>query len=169
MGIFRRLLDALGSGSQEITADRAQVRIDHEEEREKLEVPASTVLRVVERKLAVDEFREEQFEEYLYPCFWDKYDDDFLAAKKVRHVIVLDVIGALEGVESRQVSERTQRLVDRGERNVALNLAALTRVDEIGLGEIVRSVVMLKREHGALALVNVPDRFHQLVARHKFL
>lgn len=127
-------------------------------------------MRVFERKLDLDELRREHFEAYQYPCFYDAIDDNFLAGNKIGHVIVLDLLDALVGPEpSEQLRVRIQRLEGNGERHIVLNLEGLTQIDSMGLGEVVRGMVILKRNHGTFPLVNAPEWFQQLVARVKFL
>jgi len=126
-------------------------------------------MRVTERTLTLDECRGELFEPYQEPCFWDVLDCEFLMAKEIGHVVVLDLAGGLEGSEAQEFLGRIQRLIERGERTIVVNLGALTKVDSVLLGELVVSYGTLKRIGGAMPLVNAPKHFRQLVASMKFL
>ncbi len=126
-------------------------------------------MRIVERRLDPDEFQRGDFKAYRHPCFCGPIDDDFLARKKIGHVIVLDLLDALVGpVPAEQLRVWIQRLVARGERHIVLNLEGLTRVDSMGLGEIIRALTVLSQNQGTFPLVNAPEHFQQLVAKFKF-
>jgi anti-anti-sigma factor len=129
----------------------------------------SRTVRVAERTVRLDECGGEGFEPYVEPCFYDLLDNELLAAKEISHVVVLDVVGALEGYQAQEFDGLIARLVERGERIIVVNLEGLTRLDSAGLGVLVRSYGTLKRSGRSMPIVNAPTRFRQFVASMKFL
>ena len=126
-------------------------------------------MRITERTLTLDERRSELFEAYQEPVFRDVLDNEFLATKHESHVIVLDLEGGLEARGGQDLLGRVQLLIERGERTIVINLAALTKMDSAGLGELVRSYAALKKVGGAMPLVNPPQHFRRVVGAMKFL
>ena len=103
------------------------------------------------------------------PCFYDLLEDELLAAKEISHVVVLDVVGALERYQAQEFNRLIARLVERGERIIVVNLQALTRIDSAGLGALACSYTILKTSGRSMPIVNAPKRFRQFVASMKFL
>jgi len=125
---------------------------------------------LVERMMTPHEYREERFAPFREPPFTgDAFDAESLVASDVHHVVVLDLAGAFEGPGVEELSKRIDGLRDRGEGIFVVNLSAVTKVDSMGLGELVRSFVRVSRGGGKLALVNPPQHFRQLVESMKFL
>src|SRR5262249_51604540 len=129
----------------------------------------SRMMRVVECTLTLDECGGESFEPYRQTGFLDGLKNELLAAKEISHVVVLDVVGALEGYQAQEFDGLIARLVERGERIIVVNLEALTRIDSAGLGALIRSYGTLKRSGRSMPIVNAPKRFRQFVASMKFL
>src|SRR5262252_3895157 len=121
-----------------------------------------------ERILTLDECRDQPFAPLRWAPFWDGLDYESLTKQGIGHVVVLDVDGALEGSDAQALFTWIQRLVQRGERTVVVNLADLGRVDSTGLGELIRSVVCIKKASGSMPLVNAPTHFRQLVEKCLF-
>jgi anti-anti-sigma factor len=126
-------------------------------------------MQITERTLTLEECRGELFEPHQEPCFWDVLDYESLVTQHIGRVIVLDLAGALEAQGGLNFLGHVNRLIERGERTVVINLAALTSVDSGGLGELVRSCVALHKLGGAMPLVNAPNHFHRFVAAIGFL
>src|SRR5262245_14714284 len=110
-------------------------------------------MRVTERTLSVHECGGEIFKPYRAACFWDVVDDELLATTEISHVVVLELVGALECQEADEFHAIVKRLVERGERIIVVNVEALTRIDSTGLGALVRSCVTLKRARGSMPIV----------------
>jgi anti-sigma B factor antagonist len=126
-------------------------------------------VRVVERKMTLHECQSERFELCQVAFFGHALDYELSVANEFGHVIVIDLAGALAGSESRELSDLIQRLVERGERIIVVNLGAVTDVDSMGLCELVRSFVAVTRNGGMMPLVNAPEHFRRLVESCKFL
>lgn len=126
-------------------------------------------MRVTERTLSVHECGGEIFKPYQAPCFWDVVDDEIPGTTETSHVVVLDLVGALECQEAEEFHAVVEHLVERGERIIVVNLETLTRIDSAGLGALVRSYVTLKRCRGSMPIVNAPKHFREFVASMRFL
>src|SRR5262249_32861379 len=93
------------------------------------------VMRIAERTLTLDECRAERFEPFQKIPFDDGLDVQLLAAKGIRNVLVLDLVGAFDGPDTHAFSARVRQLVYEGEHTIVVNLAAVTKWDSTGLGE----------------------------------
>ena len=76
-------------------------------------------------------------------------------------IVVLDLVGSLDSSYTPELGDRIKRLIECGERIVVFNLMAVTTVDDVGLGELVRSVVTVLQRGGAIQLVNAPTQFRE--------
>ncbi len=84
------------------------------------------------------------------------------------HVVGEVTILALSGRMTRNdhfgaLTERVQALVRAGRRKLVLNLGAVSYMDSTCLGEIVRSLVTMRKQGGTLHLANLPERVEQLM------
>jgi anti-anti-sigma factor len=108
-------------------------------------------------------------EPYQEPCFYDLVEDDLVAATDINHVVVLDVVGALDGYDAQQFDDVIALLVERGERIVVVNLEALTRIDSARLGALIRAYSTLKTSGRSMPIVNAPKHCRRFVASMRFL
>jgi anti-anti-sigma factor len=122
-----------------------------------------------ERILTLDECRSHTFDLLQLAPFWDGLDYAALTKQGIGHVVLVEVAGALEGTDAQAFLAAIERLVQRGERIVVVDLAHLKRVDSTGLSELVRSVVCIKKASGSMPLVNAPTHFRHLVEKCRFL
>ncbi|MFD4431818.1 STAS domain-containing protein [Nocardia sp. NPDC058497] len=84
--------------------------------------------------------------------------------RSVNGVTILDLTGKLDiGVGDVQLREKIRNLMDTGKKQILLNLAAVSRIDSSGLGELVSSYTTLTNSGGKLKLVNLPDRVQDLL------
>ncbi|MGW6423571.1 STAS domain-containing protein [Nocardia sp. NPDC055053] len=84
--------------------------------------------------------------------------------RSVNGVTVLDLTGKLEiGVGEVQLREKIRNLLDTGKKQILLNLAAVSRIDSSGLGELVSSYTTITNNGGKLKLVNLPDRVRDIL------
>jgi anti-anti-sigma regulatory factor len=112
-------------------------------------------MRIVERRISLDECRTERFEAYGGPGFWDVLDPQVLASGGVTHVVVLDVHGVLDA-QARELCTHIRRLVTAGERTVVVNLGRMTSYDDVGMGELVKAYIDVARGGAKMLLVNIP-------------
>ena len=83
---------------------------------------------------------------------------------------ILDLKGKLTfGDGDTLLKEKVRSLVNRGCKQLVLNLAELPYIDSVGIGEIVGTYTTMTRVHGSLKLLNVPKRIHDLLVITKLL
>lgn len=91
-------------------------------------------------------------------------DNLSISQRRTGGVVILDLAGKITmGGTNRQLRETVVALVADGDKNVVLNLAAVTSVDSSGLGEIIAAYSSLRRSSGDLKLLNVSDRVLDLM------
>ena len=84
--------------------------------------------------------------------------------RTIGDVIVLDVKGKLlisEGAEN--LRSKINTLIENKQTNVLLNLAEISYADSAGLGEIIYSLKVMKRENGKLKLLKPSERIRTLL------
>jgi anti-sigma B factor antagonist len=83
-------------------------------------------------------------------------------------IVVLDLEGnmALTDSPGRLITTINQ-LVQRGERNVLLNLVQVPYIDSQGLADIVQGFKMVQRAGGTLKLCHIADRIRELLVTTK--
>jgi len=83
----------------------------------------------------------------------------------VGHVTILNIIGRLTIDEAAQhLKESIEGLISRDRLHVVLNLAQVPYIDSGGLGQLVASYGSVKRAGGAMKLLNVNSRNHDLLS-----
>lgn len=83
----------------------------------------------------------------------------------VGHVTILNIIGRLTIDEAAQhLKHDIEDLISRGRLDVVLNLAQVPYIDSGGLGQLVASYGSVKKAGGAMKLVNVNSRNHDLLS-----
>ncbi len=61
------------------------------------------------------------------------------------------------------LTERVKNLVRAGRRKLVLDLGAVSYMDSMCLGEIITSLVIMRKQGGTLYLAKVPKRVEQLI------
>jgi len=85
-------------------------------------------------------------------------------------VVVLDLKGEVRlGIGNIRLHDAILKLVERGEKNVLLNLENVSHIDSSGLGEIIASHVTLKKNKGSLKLLHLTKRVRELMVITKLL
>jgi anti-sigma B factor antagonist len=85
-------------------------------------------------------------------------------------VTILDLTGKLTfGDGDAALKDKVRGLVNRGCRQLVLNLAAVPHVDSVGIGEIVGTYTTITHRGGSLRLLNVPKRIRDLLVITKLL
>jgi len=59
--------------------------------------------------------------------------------------------------------ETVRSLLDKGSKDILLNLHEVGYVDSSGIGELVRSYTTIKTQGGQMKLVNLSQRVHDLL------
>lgn len=94
---------------------------------------------------------------------WD--DDMRMVQRHVENITVLDLAGQLtidEGAE--QLGETIKSLIQQGRTAVIVNLGDVPYIDSGGLGQLVACYSSLVKAGGALKLLNVGNRNHDLLS-----
>jgi anti-sigma B factor antagonist len=90
--------------------------------------------------------------------------------RAVGDVVVLDLKGKVTlGDGDELLRENINRLVEKGQKKIILNLADVPYVDSVGLGEIVRTYTTVSRQGGSLKLLNLTKRITDLLSITKLL
>jgi anti-sigma B factor antagonist len=83
----------------------------------------------------------------------------------VGHVTILNIIGRLTIDEAAQhLKNEIEEVLSRGGLHVIVNLAKVPYIDSGGLGQLVASYGSVKRAGGAMKLLNVNSRNHDLLS-----
>ena len=83
----------------------------------------------------------------------------------VGHVTILDIVGRLTIDEAAQhLKDTINSLISQNRLQLVLNLARVPYIDSGGLGQLVASYGSVKRAGGAVKLLNVSSRNHDLLS-----
>jgi anti-sigma B factor antagonist len=76
-----------------------------------------------------------------------------IVARESDGVVILDLVGRLElGPHIKLLAQHIQKAIQKPEPRVVLNLASVTFIDSMGLGELVRNYTTVKEKGGELVL-----------------
>lgn len=90
--------------------------------------------------------------------------------RTVGAVTILDLKGKLVfGDGDVLLKDKVRSVLHRGCRQLVLNLADLTYIDSVGVGELVGTYTTMTRQGGRLKLLSVPKRIHDLLVITKLL
>jgi anti-anti-sigma factor len=78
---------------------------------------------------------------------------------------VLHVKGDLRSPLNGALRRQVQALIDRGERNIVLDLARLSDIDAAGIGELVRVYNMLVSANGTLQIAHAQGTIRRILER----
>jgi anti-sigma B factor antagonist len=85
--------------------------------------------------------------------------------RPIGRVTVLDIVGKLTTDQSAQhLKDKINSLVSQGRTHIVLNLKNVPYIDSGGLGQLVASYGSVMKTGGALKLVNVSSRNHDLLS-----
>jgi anti-sigma B factor antagonist len=86
------------------------------------------------------------------------------AIRQVEHITIVDISGRITVGEGNVMLRETVRsLLDKGSKDILLNLHEVGYVDSSGIGELVRSYTTIKTQGGQMKLVNLSQRVHDLL------
>ena len=90
--------------------------------------------------------------------------------RHIDDITILDLQGKLTIDAGAEVLRDTvTSIIFQGDRKIVLNLAGVPYMDSGGLGELVRCSLIVKREKGAIKLVNLTSRITDLLTITKLL
>ncbi len=90
--------------------------------------------------------------------------------RKKGQVTILDLKGKIlfgDGIDELRTSINTA--LKENEKNLLLNFAEVPYLDSTGLGEVVRSYTTLKKEGGAVKIVNLTNKVKDLLSVTKLI
>ena len=80
-------------------------------------------------------------------------------------VALIDVSGKLvAGEQSGELKDKVNSLIFQGRRQIVLNLAGVSYIDSMGLGELVAVHATVAKQGGQIVLVALTTRVHDLLA-----
>ena len=85
--------------------------------------------------------------------------------RSIGHVAVLDIVGRLtmdHGVE--RLKDKVNSLISQQRTHIVLNLKDVPYIDSGGLGQLVASYGSVLKAGGALKLLNISSRNHDLLS-----
>jgi anti-sigma B factor antagonist len=87
-----------------------------------------------------------------------------LTTHKNGDVTIVDASGRLTlGEGTSDLRKRMRELVEGGSRKIVLNLADVSYIDSSGIGELVAGYTTVATSGGALKLLNLAKRVHELL------
>ena len=87
-----------------------------------------------------------------------------ISERKIGVVTIIDISGDLTlGSASESLRDKVNSLLQQGQRQLVVNLGAVSYMDSSGLGELVSAFATSKRQGGTLKLVNLTRRLHDLL------
>jgi len=93
-----------------------------------------------------------------------------LSTRKTGNVIIVDVDGKIVlGEGDVEIKKAIDSLLERGSKEVVLNLSKVPYVDSAGLGEIIRCFTTLRRRGGNFKLLSPNRRVTDLLTITKLL
>jgi anti-sigma B factor antagonist len=83
---------------------------------------------------------------------------------RIGAVTVIDVTGNLTlGAAAETLRDKVGSLLQQGQKQLIVNLGAVSHMDSAGLGELVRAFATANRQGGTLKLVNLTKRLQDLL------
>lgn len=78
-------------------------------------------------------------------------------------VSLLDVKGRLTSFEAQAFRDAIHGLLNKGHKNIVLNLTGLEYLDSSGVGELVRNYLSVVKKGGAMKVVGLAPRVEQIL------
>ena len=87
-----------------------------------------------------------------------------LSPRQVGDVTVIDVAGRITlGEGSSNLREGIREMLAKGNKKILLNLGEVTYIDSSGIGELVSAYTGVAKQGGALKLLNLTKKVHDLL------
>lgn len=87
-----------------------------------------------------------------------------MGTREVKDIIILDLSGQLTlGEASATLRNEVLDAVSHGFRKILVNLADVSYIDSAGLGELTSAYTSVKNRNGALKLLKLTKRVHDLM------
>jgi anti-sigma B factor antagonist len=93
-----------------------------------------------------------------------------ITQRRSTSVVILDLKGKIKlGEDNIELHKTFRRLVEKGEKNILVNLAGITSIDSSGLGELIAGYITVKNSGGTLKLLHLTKRVRELMVITKLL
>jgi anti-sigma B factor antagonist len=93
-----------------------------------------------------------------------------ITERRANSILILDLKGNIKlGKGNIQLHDTIRLLVERGEKNVLLNLGGVSHIDSSGLGELIAGYITLKKSGGVMKLLHLTKRVRELMVITKLL
>lgn len=93
-----------------------------------------------------------------------------ISKRLVDGILILDLSGGIKlGEENAYLHKTIKDLVASGERKILLNLAAVTKIDSSGMGEIIAAWTTLQTNGGEVRLLHLTKSVEELMTLTKLL
>jgi anti-sigma B factor antagonist len=87
-----------------------------------------------------------------------------ITTRSVDGVTIFDLDGSIQlGATSSKLHETLKAHVDKGERNILINLDKVAAIDSSGLGSLIAGYATLEKNDGTLKLCNLSTRVIELM------
>lgn len=93
-----------------------------------------------------------------------------ITERRNNSILILDLKGNIKiGAGNVQLHDTIRLLVEKGEKNILLNLADVTHIDSSGLGELIAGYITVKKNGGVMKLLHLTKRVRELMVITKLL
>jgi anti-sigma B factor antagonist len=87
-----------------------------------------------------------------------------MSTREVKNIIIIDLSGQITlGDATAAIRDEIRDQLNQGARNILLNLADVSYIDSSGLGELTSAFSSVKNRNGALKLLSLTKRVHDLM------
>ena len=87
-----------------------------------------------------------------------------MSTREVKDIIIIDLSGQITlGDPTASIRDEIRDQLNQGARNILLNLADVSYIDSSGLGELTAGFTTVKNRGGALKLLSLTKRVHDLM------
>lgn len=93
----------------------------------------------------------------------------YLSERREGDITILDLKGRIRINSSTFLHKAIRCLLDEGKTKILLNLAGVTHIDSVGLGELISSHITLSNKGGEIKLIHLTDRVRDLMTITKLL
>jgi len=84
--------------------------------------------------------------------------------RQIGSVTIVDISGRIVlGEESAALRELVCKLLDKGHRQILLNLGDVHYIDSSGLGSLVSAFTSVRKQNGELKLLNLTNKVHDVL------
>lgn len=93
----------------------------------------------------------------------------YLSERREGDVTILDLKGRIRINSSTLLHKAIRCLLEEGKTKILLNLAGVTHIDSVGLGELISSHITLRNNGGEIKLVHLTESVRDLMTITKLL